>query len=199
MTDRKRQIFQIAQSLFREKGYSACSVRDIAAAAGVEPASLYSHIKGKEEILDSICFEMADKFFTAMEEVNDIYFDAVQRLSMAVRNHISILTTYPDSSIVFQHDWRYLNDARKNEFIKLRDQYEEGFRNIVQGGIDEGAFQEVDRKIASLTILSSLNWVVEWYKKEGQLNPEEIADGLTKFILRGLKKELPASYGMVTE
>ena len=79
------------------------------------------------------------------------------------------------------------------------DSFEEGFRNIVQGGIDEGAFQEVDRKIASLTILSSLNWVVEWYKKEGQLNPEEIADGLTKFILRGLKKELPASYGMVTE
>jgi len=199
MTDRKRQIFTIAQSLFREKGYLACSVRDIAAAAGVEPASLYSHIKGKEEILDSICFEMADRFLTAMDEVNDIYFDAVKRLSMAVRNHIQILTDYPDSSIVFQHDWRYLSDERRSEFIKLRDRYEEGFRKIVKGGIEEGSFQDVDMKIASLTILSSLNWVVEWYKEDGRLKPEEIADRLTKFILSGLKKELPASYSLVTD
>ncbi|MCB9245219.1 MAG: TetR/AcrR family transcriptional regulator [Flavobacteriales bacterium] len=198
MTDRKKEILSLAQALFREKGYAATSVRDIAAAAQVEPASLYSHIKGKEELLDAICFEMADKFLKAIGEVNDIYFDAVQKLAMAVKNHIQLLTEHPDASVVFLRDWRYLSDDRKDEFIKLRDRYEEGFRAIVRKGVDEGAFNEVDVRFAALTILSSLNWVVEWYHEEGKLQPNEIADQLTKFVLTGLQKELPVTYGLVT-
>lgn len=198
MTERKKEIHALAQALFREKGYPATSVRDIAAAAHVEPASLYSHIKGKEELLDAICFEMAGKFLTVMKEVNDIYFDAVQKLAMAVKNHIRLLTDFPDAAVVFMRDWRYLSDERKAEFIALRDQYEDGFRAIVRKGVDEGAFNEVDVRFAALTILSSLNWVVEWYHEDGKLKPEEIADQLTKFILTGLQKELPVTYGLVT-
>jgi len=199
MTERKKEILELARSLFREKGYTSTSIRDIAAAAQVEPASLYSHFKGKEELLDAICFDMADRFLLAIKEVNDIYFDAVQRLAMAVKNHIGILTSYPDAAMVFQHDWRFLNDERKADFIALRDQYEEGIRDIIRGGIDEGSFNEVDVKFSTLTILSSLNWVVEWYREDGRLSPDEIAENLTKFILTGLKKELPPSYDIVTD
>lgn len=188
MTERKLEILQIAQDLFKLKGYAASSVRDIAKAANVEPASLYSHISGKEELLDMTCFNMAEKFLIGIQEVNDIYFDAAQKLKMAVDSHVQILTKNLSAAVVFQRDWRHLNAERKAEFITLRNQYEAGFREIVQNGIDEGLFNEVDVKFASLTMLSSLNWIVEWYDEQGTLSPAEIAENLYNFILTGLKK-----------
>ena len=188
MTERKLAILQIAQRLFMEKGYTATSVRDIAKSAGVEPASLYSHINGKEELLDRTCFEMAEKFLTGIEEVNDIYFDAAQKLKMAVDTHVNILTNHIEAAVVFQRDWRHLNEVRRSEFIELRNAYEDGFRVIVQNGIDEGIFSDVDVKFAALTILSSLNWIVEWYDPNGKLSASEIAANFFNFTFTGLKK-----------
>jgi hypothetical protein len=73
------------------------------------------------------------------------------------------------------------------KFIANRNSYEAGFREIVQTGIDEGVFNETDKKFAALTILSSVNWIVEWYKPDGNLNAEQIAEKLSDFILSGLK------------
>lgn len=189
MTSRQLELLQIAQALFKEKGYAAASVRDIAKAANVEPASLYSHFSGKEDLLDATCFEMAEKFLTAIEEVNDIYFNAEQRLHMAVHNHVKILTENLNASYVFQREWRHLGEPRKSEFIELRNRYEDGFRKIIENGIEEGLFNEVDIKIATLTLLSSLNWIVEWYRTDGAKGAEQIADQLYGFILTGLRKD----------
>ena len=59
----------------------------------------------------------------------------------------------------------------------------------MQTGINEGIFNETDKKFAALTILSSVNWIVEWYKEDGSLSSEQIATKLSDFILSGLKKD----------
>jgi AcrR family transcriptional regulator len=188
MTERKKEILAAAQSVLQEKGYAATSVRDIAKALDMEPASLYSHFKGKEDILKITCFEMADKFELAVKEVNDIYFNAEEKLRMAIKLHVVILTENLDSAMIFIRDWRNLTDESLSQFIAKRNVYEEGFREIVQTGINEGVFNETDKKFAALTILSSVNWIVEWYKPNGNLNAEQIAEKLSDFILSGLKK-----------
>ena len=188
MTKRKREILAQSQSVLKEKGYAATSVRDIAKALEIEPASLYSHFKSKEDILKITCFEMADKFELAVKEVNDIYFNAEEKLRMAIKLHVEILTQNLDSAIIFIRDWRNLSDQSLKDFTAKRNLYEEGFREIVQTGIDEGVFNETDKKFAALTILSSVNWIVEWYQPDGKLNAEQIAEKLSNFILSGLKK-----------
>ena len=62
---------------------------------------------------------------------------------------------------------------------------------MLQTGIQENVFQEVDKRFATYTILASVNAIVEWYKPEGGMKPGEIADRLCDFILTGLKKEKP--------
>lgn len=188
-TQRQSQIIETAAKLIKQKGFENTSMRDLASELDMEASSLYNHISSKDEILKTICFEMANEFITAMAEVNDIYFDAEQKLHLAVKNHIKLITQETEKAYVFVNEWRRLAPADLAEFITLRDQYEKGFAVIVQNGEDEGLFNEGDKKFAVLTILSSLNWVVEWYKPTGTMTSDEIAEKLTNFILSGLKKQ----------
>ena len=188
MTERKRQILQSAQAVLKKKGYAVTSVRDIAKSLEMEPASLYSHFSSKEDILKLTCFDMASKFDRAIQEINTLYFDAEQQLRMAIREHVQILTSHLDSAIIFLRDWRNLTGESFSEFVEKRNSYEKGIRKIIQTGIDEGRFNESDIKFATLTVLSSVNWIVEWYNPEGKLSPTQIAEKLSNFILSGLIK-----------
>ena len=188
---RKEQIIETASKLFSQRGYMATSMRDIADKMGIEAASLYNHISSKEEILQDICFDQAQLFLRAIAEVNEIYFDAEKKLRMAIQNHVEILTANLMQSKVFLQEWKYLGDENKAEFIKLRDTYEKEFTVILSNGEDENLFKGVDKKFAVLNILSSLNWIVEWYKPDGEMTPTQIAEKLSDFVLMGLSKPKP--------
>ena len=107
---------------------------------------------------------------------------------MAIYNHITVITQDLNASHLFIHEWRHLSEAMRNQFISRRDSYEKEFRDIVILGFEEGEFKDVDPKFATLTILASLNWVSEWYRPQGEMQPKEIAEKLTQFILSGLQK-----------
>lgn len=186
-SSRKEQIIQVSARLFREKGFEAASMRDLAKELGIEAASLYSHIKSKDELLETICFRMADELLRAIDEVNDIYFNAEEKLAMAIRNHVKIITGDMDSSTVFLREWRRLPEGRIAEFIKLRNRYEEGFTRILVNGENENVFEAPDKKFAVLTILSAVNWITEWYSPKGSMSPDEIAEHLFRFVTTGLK------------
>jgi TetR/AcrR family transcriptional regulator, cholesterol catabolism regulator len=109
---RKEQIIKTSKRLFKEKGFVGTSMRDIAAELEIEAASLYSHIKSKDEILEEICFRKADEFLKAIDEINDIYFNSEEKLRMAVKSHVKILCNDLDSSSVFLHEWRHLTEPK---------------------------------------------------------------------------------------
>lgn len=184
---RKEQIITTSAKLFRQKGFEAASMRDIAAELGIEAASLYSHIKSKDEILETICFRMADELIKAIDEVNDVYFNAEEKLATAIKNHVKIVTGDLDSSTVFLREWRRLPASKLAEFVKLRNRYEDGFMHILINGENENVFEAPDKKFAALTILSAVNWITEWYSPKGNMTPDEIAEHLSSFLLKGLK------------
>lgn len=187
---RKEQILSTAAKMFKQRGFASTSMRDIASELGMEAASLYHHIKSKEEILEVICFSLADQMVVAIAEVNDIYFNAEEKLRMAIKNHITLLTQHVDYSAVFLHEWRSLSEPKLSEFKALRDAYENELKVILNDGENEDLFEAVDQKFAALTILSTLNWVNEWYNPKGKMSPTQIANKLSDFILGGLRKKL---------
>lgn len=187
---RKEQILQTSAKMFKEKGYASTSMRDIATELGIEAASLYHHIKSKEEILETICFSMADKLINGISEVNDIYFNAEEKLRMTIKNHVQIISENIDQSATFLHEWRSLSEPKLSEFKTLRDKYENEFKVILNDGVNEDIFDDVDQKFATLTILSTVNWINEWYNPGGKMNAEQIATKLSDFILGGLRKKL---------
>lgn len=189
-TNRKEQIVDAAALLFKQKGYASTTMRDLATELGIEAASIYHHIKSKEELLENICFDMANKFISNAKEVNDIYFNAEEKLRLAIKLHVSTITDNQNQSAVFLSEWRNLSEPKLTLFKQLRQQYENQFTIILMDGENEDIFDQVDKKFAVLSILSTINFVNEWYNPEGKMNAVEIAEKLSNFIMGGLRKRL---------
>lgn len=161
-------------------------MRDLAKAVGIEPASLYSHISSKDQLLQDICFEMAGEFFEALDRSQIPGLQADEQLRMAIDGHIRIILDNLDASAVFFHEWRHLKEPALTEFKEMRKQYEERFRSIVRKGQDEGALRDVDEEFVTFTLFSSMNRIFEWQETRNQKQPEEFSAQINQLFLEGL-------------
>lgn len=184
---RKAQIDQTATALFRQRGYAATSMRELAAALGIEAGSIYSHIRSKEELLHRICFRVADEFMAGLRAATaDDTAPAAQHLRLAIDSHVRVLIRDTAASAVFLHEWRHLSEPALSEFVQLQRDYEAAFRDMIARGVADGALRTPDPAFATLTLFASLTWLPNWYRPDGKLNPDQIAERLTDQLLGGL-------------
>jgi AcrR family transcriptional regulator len=141
---RKEQIIKTAQNMFREKGYAGTSMRDLANAVGIEAASLYNHIKSKEDLLLRICLEVSQDFFDALDEIKDVEMPAEEKLTLVIEKHVTIVTQNLDGAAVFLHEWRFLQKDNFNRLKNIRKRYRAEFQKIVQAGVEEGVFKNIN-------------------------------------------------------
>jgi len=186
---RRLQIEEAASALFRERGYAATSVRDIAQALNLQGGSLYAHVASKEDVLWSIVNRAADRFNS---EVGPVATDAdatpADRLANMIRAHVGVVTSIQKDAAVFLHEWRFLSPARRADIQARRDAYEGLFRAAIRDGIDSGAFRDVDPHLTAAAILSSLNGIATWYSPSGPLSETQIADQHAELFLAALEK-----------
>ena len=182
---RKDQIRQKAQTLFRERGYRATSMRDLAETLGMEAASLYNHISSKEELLQQICFAMAAEFFDAVEPVAASALAPKEKLRAAIEAHLGVIATNSDASAVFLHEWRHMGEPFLNDFKLMRRRYEKMFRAIIEEGMALGVFKSSDSQLATRTLLSGTNWTYETHKSHGKLLPHHLSE-ITTFLIEGI-------------
>lgn len=187
---RKEQVIRKAAELFKEKGYAAASMRDLAQKLGIEAASLYSHIKSKEEILYTLCFEMAGEFRRSLEEVEkNPKAPASEKLRKGIIGHIQVMAKDLTASAVFMNEHRHLSQPYLRDFLLLRINYINRFKTIIEEGIASGEFKNsIDKKLAVMTLFSSLNWMPMWYDPDAAIEPEDLGRQLADMLVNGLKK-----------
>jgi len=191
-TTRRREIEDAASTLFRERGYSGTSVRDIARAVDIQGASLYAHVASKQEVLWSIIERTAVRFEAAAEAVEaadpgaTVFGPGVQLISL-VRAHAGVVTDDIERASVFVHEWRALDAGRRDDIARRRDAYEARFRAAIVNGVETGAFAPVDPTLAASFILTALNGIVAWYRPDGRLPARAIADAYADLALRAVQ------------
>lgn len=186
---RKEQVIRSAAELFKEKGYAASSMRDLAQKLGIEAASLYSHIKSKEEILQTLCFDMAADFRESLEKVEQQNVSASQKLSLGIIGHVNVMARDLTASAVFMNEHRHLSQPYLRDFLLLRINYINRFKSIIEQGVANHEFKkDIDTKLAVMTLFSSLNWMPMWYSPEGSIEPAELGQQLADMLVNGLKQ-----------
>ena len=186
---RKEQVIRSAAELFKEKGYAASSMRDLAQKLGIEAASLYSHIKSKEEILQTLCFDMAADFRESLDKVEKQNVSASEKLSLGIIGHVNVMARDLTASAVFMNEHRHLSNPYLRDFLLLRINYINRFKAIIEEGVAKGEFKKnIDTKLAVMTLFSSLNWMPMWYSPEGSIEPKELGPQLATRLVNGLKQ-----------
>lgn len=185
--NRRQQIEDVASTLFRERGYAGTSVRDIAQALNLQGGSLYAHVASKEDVLWSIVIRAADHFNALVGPLATADVPPAERLRTMIRAHVAVVTGMQRDAAVFLHEWRLLSPDRRAALAARRDAYEGLFRKVIADGIDAKVFRLVDARLTAMALLSSLNGIATWYRPNGSLTAEEIADQHADLFLHALE------------
>jgi AcrR family transcriptional regulator len=180
-------VYSAALRLFREKGYHATSMQDIAAALGLYKGSLYHYIGSKEDLLVQV-FERAMASLLADVEriVTDASLAPRTQLQLVVLAHVSAVADNRDALTVYLHEFRALAGDSLNKVRAQRDRYRELVETIVSRGVKSGEFATPDVGIATLGLLGMCNWVAQWFQPGGRLAARDVASLFADLALEGL-------------
>ena len=124
-------------------------------------------------------------------KTKDIVSNFFAKLRTLVRAHVLVVADNLAESTIFLHEWKFLGEARRHSIAERRRRYEQLFRHVIEQGIASGDFTPTDPKMATLLVLSAVNWLPQWYNPSGPLSPEEIADSFCDLVLAGIKDVSP--------
>ncbi len=184
---RKEEIIKTATKLFKEKGFSAVTMRDIAKAMGIKAASLYNHINSKQHILTDIIISLAEEFTNGMQKIQLSDVSCIEKLKLIVALHINITrkNTYGMASL--NNDWMHLEE-QLDYYLELRDTYENNFRSILQAGIQNNEIINSNLEVILFSMLSTLRSLYLWIPKKEDLNTEELTQNLSHMLINGINK-----------
>jgi TetR/AcrR family transcriptional regulator, cholesterol catabolism regulator len=154
-------------------------------------SSLYSHIGSKEELLRKICFDNAALFTKGMSHVEKMEGSVIEKIKAIIALHVDVAVKNPSSVTVFSNEWKHLSDDESeqfnlNNFLVLRKDYENRFRQIIIHGINNGELKKTNPDIALFTILTSVRWLHYWYKPSRNINSSELINQISSLLLNGV-------------
>jgi AcrR family transcriptional regulator len=186
---RQQRLFEEAVQLFNKQGYTRTSIRNLAAAVGILPGSVYAHIDGKHTMLVRVVEQGIDQYLTATANLSGT---AEEQLRSLINAHVNVIAANVDLALVVFHQWRHIEGEDRERILAKRQEYEQRIRAIVDLGVDSGEFRsDIDRRMAMLAILGILNWSPEWFSPSGRDPAAAVSKGLAEIILAGV---LPDSH-----
>lgn len=185
---RKDFIIKHAASAFRKKGFSASSMRELALAMGIEAPSLYNHIGSKSELLQAICFNVANAFNSQLDKTLLSNATTIDKLDDLIRFHIRMMLDEFDEVFVANHEWKQLEEPFLSDFLSQRKNYENRLVQLIREGIEQKQLKPIHPHVAALIILSSVRGLEFWQRHRKELTREELENNMVNHLLNGLIK-----------
>jgi len=187
---RHGEILQTAAQLICRNGYEATSIQRIAEACGLTKAGLYHHIRSKEHLLLEIMNHGMDIFEEqVLSQVLPIA-DPVERLKTCMDKHVRLVTGGRDkaiSIILHEHDTltgdaQVQINARKKRYVRF---LESSFTEAVR----DGRIRPVNPKVAAFSFLGMINWIYKWFRPDGEVSEQQLADDMQDLFFGSLEVE----------
>jgi AcrR family transcriptional regulator len=184
---RKEEIIRVAAELFKEKGYSAVTMRDLAKAMGIKAASLYNHINSKQDILNTIIISLAEDFTDGMQLIQSSQNSCLDKLKLIIELHVNISSQNIYGMASLNNDWMHLEE-KLDYYQKLRVDYEDDFRAILKEGISAGEIVDVKPDVMMFSILTTLRSLYLWIPRKEDINLKELSKSLNEILINGISK-----------
>jgi AcrR family transcriptional regulator len=184
----KREIIiEKAAKLFREKGYKATSMRELATAVGVEAASLYNHIDNKNDLLTAICFNVANHYTSNIEKIEKENCSVITKIEKLIRFHVRERIVNFEEVFVTDSDWRNMEEPHLSEYREMRRNYRKRFAAIVQQGIDKNEIKALDANSAVMIFINAIAAIDQWHRIIHKVNSQDLEDNIITILVDGIK------------
>ncbi|MDT8347197.1 MAG: TetR/AcrR family transcriptional regulator [Flavobacteriaceae bacterium] len=187
MKPRKKQILNTAAKLFKKRGYSAVTMRDLAEALNMKAASLYNHISSKQELLATLIISLAETFTQQMQNILEQDSTSIQKIKNLIDLHIDLTLQNPDAMACLNNDWMHLEEQLPY-FIKMRQDYENQFKKLIAEGISQKQLSGRNPEILLFSLLTTLRSLPIWLPKKSSLENRQLKKELRQSLLYGIVK-----------
>ncbi len=189
--EKQAEILAAALKIFREKGYHAASMQDLADEVGLQKASLYYYVSSKEDLLKALYERFLGAFTEQLSAIVAEPLPPSDKLRRAIESQIVALTEQLELFHVYIREQHFLNNRLRTRIHAEAEQHAELFEAILSEGIQSGEFRRVDITVTAHAIIGMCNWIYQWYSPEGKLKPTEIAALFSDLVIHGLTPAHP--------
>ncbi|MGQ3383134.1 TetR/AcrR family transcriptional regulator [Glutamicibacter sp. TV12E] len=180
------KVQQAAVTCFARRGFAATGIRELGTAVGLNSATLYHYVGGKEELLVGIIRNCLKSMIDGARQVLATSTDPTRKLALLVAFHVGFTASNPKTSRVAEHEMRALSPGNAQQMQVLRDDYERLFAQVLLDGSDRGIFNTVDLGIARLAIMEMGTGANHWYRRDGRLPLSEVQLNFVSLAMRML-------------
>lgn len=186
---RAAEIFRAAAEVIMKKGFDATSMNDIAKAVDLTKAGLYHYISGKQDLLHAIMDFAMDTIESDVVEPSREVSDPEERLRALIWNHVHLLTSHGIHVAILTDEVTALTPAHRVHIIDRKRAYLDFVRETIQQLKDAGRTRELDVSIAALNILAVVVGMARWYKPDGSMPIDLVAEQTIQLLLGGILLE----------
>jgi len=173
---RRLQLIRVAARLFREKGYERTTVRDLAAAVGLQSGSLFHHFDTKEAILFAVIEEAMETSIRRLDESTRSTPDPKSKMRALIRTELENLLgeTKEGLSVAF-FEWRSLNEDHQTQLDTLYQAYNATWQLVLEEA-NASKHLPINPKLLRRFLRGALNWSVAWFQEDGYMDLDELAE-----------------------
>ncbi|AWL28049.1 TetR/AcrR family transcriptional regulator [Acinetobacter defluvii] len=173
-----------AAYLFHKQGYAKTTVRELANFIGIQSGSLFHHFKSKDDILANVMHETIIYNHARLEQAVAKSDNLEQQLKNLIHAELTSITGDTGSAMaVLVYEWFALSKQRQDELLKLRNDYENIWLNVIEelkvlGKIQHDAF--IWRRLLG----GAIAWTVTWYRPDGKISLDELTEMVWEMVMR---------------
>ena len=188
------RILEEAVKLFYERGFTGTTLDDIAAELGVTKPFIYTHFRGKVELLAALCKPTIELSLAAVADAAAQTGTPTERLRAAITDFTKVvLHRQPNIAIYFREE-KNLSAGSLAEINALRRRFDRVLSDLLIEGVAAEEFEIQDHSLAALALGGMISWAYTWYRPGGRLTIEETAAQMADLALRmaGVRVAIPA-------
>lgn len=172
---RREEIIVAAAKLFRKQGFNGTSIVDIAREVGLPKGSIYNYVQNKEELLYETISLGIRATLPELRTIAESDDNPERKLRRLVYRNMLSMVKHRDCISIFFKDRNNLASKHREEYVACRAEVEGFFRKILEQGMAEGFFRKDNVTLLTFAILGMCNWIIQWYRPDGELSAEDLA------------------------
>jgi TetR/AcrR family transcriptional regulator, cholesterol catabolism regulator len=186
-SDVRPDIIEAATRIFSERGYHAASMSDIADAVGIRKASLYHHVRKKEDLLFAIHETLVDELITETLAVSSSSASPADKVRELLHLTMRFIARNRDGVAVFLSERHAVTGERWQALVVKRDLYERMVCQIITEGRGSGEFADLPPELVAKALLGMANWAYTWFRQDGPMSADDVGEVFAAIALRGLE------------